>query len=561
MTPRESSPGPPARPSDTLDAPGSSWSRLALAHFIVACAAFGIGACMAVMQALSRAGTNLPFRSPGLYYMSVTAHGVLMALVFTTFFIMGLGYVVARTSLARPLVGERLAWVSFWTALFGTVLTAAVILLGKATVLYTFYPPLQAHPLFYIGATLLVVGSWGWCVVMLGSKRAWVKEHPNEPLPLAMHAISTTVYVWLLCTPGVAVEMLFLLIPWSLGIVPTVDPILARTLFWWFGHALVYFWLIPAYLVWYTILPRHIGGRLFSDRLGRVVFVMFILLATPVGLHHQFLDPGIEAGWKLFQTISTFMILFPSFVTAFTIIASIEVAGRMRGGTGRFGWLRTLPWKDPLFSSVALAMITFALGGFGGAINAAYGMDAMVHNTAWIQGHFHLTVGTAVALTFMGVSYWLLPRLTGRELRLLPLAQVQPYLWFSGMMLFSLVNHATGLLGMPRRIYDSTYGGHPVTVAWQQWTGISALGGVILFVSAMSFVAVLAATYWWGPRGSAAPIEYAVALEPMPAERPVWDRFGLWLALAVLLLAVSYGMPLYHLLSMERFGSGGFKPY
>ena len=41
-------------------------------------------------------------------------------------------------------------------------------------------------------------------------------------------------------------------------------------------------------------------------------------------------------------------------------------------------------------------MITFALGGFGGAINAAYAMNAMIHNTAWIQGHFHLTVGTAV---------------------------------------------------------------------------------------------------------------------------------------------------------------------
>ena len=41
-------------------------------------------------------------------------------------------------------------------------------------------------------------------------------------------------------------------------------------------------------------------------------------------------------------------------------------------------------------------MITFALGGFGGAINAADAMNAMIHNTAWIQGHFHLTVGTAV---------------------------------------------------------------------------------------------------------------------------------------------------------------------
>ena len=43
-------------------------------------------------------------------------------------------------------------------------------------------------------------------------------------------------------------------------------------------------------------------------------------------------------------------------------------------------------------------MIAFVFGGIGGAINAAYAMNSMVHNTAWIQGHFHVTLGTTVAL-------------------------------------------------------------------------------------------------------------------------------------------------------------------
>ena len=217
-----------------------------------------------------------------------------------------------------------------------------------------------------------------------------------------MHGMVATVVVWYLATAGVAAEMLFLLIPWSLGLRETVDPVLARTLFWWFGHPLVYFWLLPAYVVWYSVLPRQAGGKLFSDSLGRVVFVLFILLSTPVGLHHQFLDPGIAGGWKLAHTFATYAILFPNLVTAFTIVASLEVAGRMRGGTGLFGWIRRLPWGEPFFSAVALAILTFVVGGFGGMINAAYSMNAMIHNTAWVQGHFHLTVGTASALTFMG---------------------------------------------------------------------------------------------------------------------------------------------------------------
>jgi len=549
----------PARPVGA--APASGWRRLALAHFAVAFGAFGVAALIAVMQALSRANTALPFRSPAIFYLSVTAHGVLMALVFTTFFIMGLGYVVARTALGRELVSERLGWAAFVVSALGTVLAVAVILAGEATVLYTFYPPLKAHPLFYIGATLLVAGSWLWCAVMLRSYRVWRRDHPQEPVPLAMHGMLATVIVWLLATAGVAAEMLFLLIPWSLGLRETVDPVLARTLFWWFGHPLVYFWLLPAYTLWYAVLPRQVGGKLFSDPLARLVFVLFILFSTPVGFHHQFMDPGIAGGWKLAHTVSTYAILLPSFITAFTVIASLEVAGRLRGARGLFDWIPRLPWSDPFFASVALAMLTFAAGGFGGAINAAFGMNAMVHNTAWVQGHFHLTVGTAVALTFMGASYWLLPQLTGRPLRLRSLARVQPYLWFFGMLTFSVVSHATGLMGMPRRVYDASYGGHPAAQAWQAWTGLSALGGVVLFVSAMSFVTVMVASATNPRRQEASAIVYAEPLEALPRSRPVWDRFGLWAAVAVLLVVAAYGYPLWSLLRLERFGSPGYSPF
>ena len=240
----------------------------------------------------------------------------------------------------------------------------------------------------------------------------------------------------------------------------------------------MYFWLLPAYVIWYTVLPRVAGGKLFSEPLGRLVFALFILLSTPVGFHHQFMDPGIPAEWKLFHAFNTMLILFPSFVTAFTVIASLEIAGRLRGGTGLFGWIGALPWRDPLVSSVILSMLLFAVGGFGGAINASFGMNSVVHNTSWIPGHFHTTVGSASALTFMGACYLVVPSLLGRRLELAPMARVQPWLWFVGMLLFSIPTHASGMLGMPRRVYDPSYGGHPVAVSWRWLTDISAIGGM-----------------------------------------------------------------------------------
>lgn len=534
--------------------------RLVLSNFWVAIAAFGLGSMMAVMQALARAGVELPFGTASLYYLSVTAHGVLLALVFTTFFIMALGYFVVETTLGH-IAGRGWAWAGFWVAVIGTIVTTVAILSGTSTVLYTFYPPLLAHPAFYVGATLLVVGSWIWCAVMIGSYVSWRRRERHQRVPLAAHGMMAAVIIWILATAGLAVEVVILILPWSMGFVERIDPIVARTYFWWFGHPLTYFWLVPTYVLWYTLMPPVAGGKLFSDALTRVVFVQFILFSTPVGLHHQFTDPGIASGWKLVHTFTTYAIMFPSLVTAFTVIASMELAGRARGGVGRFGWIRTLPWRDPFFASVGLAMITFAIGGFGGAINAAYAMNAMIHNTAWVQGHFHLTVGTAVALSFMGFSYWLLPRLTGRALVWPRVATVQPYLWFVGMMFFSIPSHIAGLMGMPRRVYTGEFQGVEAAQAWVPLVNLSAVGGVILFVSAMGYVGVLVGSMLVMPRGDRPAVAYAEPLgTPAPANS-VWDRFGLWTAVAVALIALAYAPPLYDLHTMVRFPSQGFSPF
>ena len=536
----------------------SSRNSLAAAHLGVGIGAFGLASAMGLMQALSLADIQFPQRSESLYYISLTAHGVLMALVFTTFFIMGLGYALAQATLGR-ITGRRTAWFAFWLGLAGTAMAAQTILRGQSTVLYTFYPPLQAHPLFYIGATLLVVASWIWGGVMIASYRSWRRDTPGVPVPLPIHGMLATIIIWYLATTGLAAEVVGMLIPWSLKLVPTVDPLLARTYFWWFGHPLVYFWLLPAYVIWYTVLPRAAGGKLFSDQLARMVFILFVLLSTPVGFHHQFADPGISAGWKLAHTVTTYAVLYPSFVTAFTVIASLEVAGRLKGAKGLFNWIARLPWGDPFFAACALAMLAFTVGGFGGAINAAYAMNTMVHNTAWIQGHFHVTLGTTVTLTFMGVTYWLLPRVMGRELKFAALARVQPYLWFLGVALFSASYHIAGLRGLPRRVFSGALSGE-YGAEWHGLTRVAALGAAVMFVSALSFLLVVVVTWLAGRRTETVSFEFAAPLRPVTG-LGVWDRFGVWTVVAIVLVAAAYAYPVLNLISHPRFGSKGFQPF
>jgi cytochrome c oxidase subunit 1 len=531
-------------------------NRLVRTHLYTAYIALFLGGIFGLLQALARAPSiSLPL--PLSYYQVLTVHGVLMALVFTTFFIIGFVLFGTTRALARPLAHPRLAWAGYVVMLVGTVAVAVSILVGQATVLYTFYAPLQAHPAFYLGATLLVIGTWVMAVEVFSTYRSWRATSPEARLPLVVHGILTTLILWLIASAGVAVLLLFQLIPWSLGLVERIDPLLARDLFWYFGHPLVYFWLLPAYIIWYAFMPRLAGGKLFSDPLARLAFILLLLFSTPVGFHHQFMDPGIALGWKYLHTINTMAVTVPSLMTAFTLAASLELAGRARGGRGLLAWIGRLPWGEPTFAPLALAMILFAFGGFSGLVNASYNLNAVVHNTVWVVGHFHLTVGTAAALTFMGTSYWLLPVLTRKPLWGRRLALAQAYLWFGGMVLFSGSMHLAGLLGSPRRTSNITYGGDPVAASWLPHINLAAVGGVLLFLSILLFTLVVVMTLA-SSRRQETPVPLAEALSGPEGAPRLLDRWAIWIAIAIFLVLVGYAVPTAQLALSGAPGSPGF---
>jgi cytochrome c oxidase subunit 1 len=533
-------------------------NRLVLAHVYVATAALCVGAIFGLLQGLSRASW---FKAPPAfdYYRMLTAHGVLMALVFTTFFICGLAFFFTYRAVPRDR-SFALAWTAFAVMLVGTLAAAYEILAGNATVLYTFYAPLKANPIFYIGATLLIVGTWIVAAEVLINVRWFRKNHPGERLPLVVHGTACTFVMWLVATIGVAIEMIFFLIPWSLGWTPTVNVMATRMLFWYFGHPLVYFWIMGAYLIWYNIVPLFYGGKVFSDALTRLVFVMLVLLSTPVGLHHEFMDPGISAGWKWLQTMTTYGVVVPSIITAFSIFATFELAAQRKGLRGFFQTVRALPWTNPAFTGPALGMILFIFGGFGGIVNASYSMDALIHNTMWIVGHFHITVGGPVALTFVGCAYWLVPRLTGRELWAPKIALAQTYTWFVGMAVMSTAMHWAGLLGSPRRTDDVAYLGSAAAASWMPEMMAAAIGGTILFASVIMFVAVAVGTLFTKQvdHGDVTFAGVEESSQPTPA---IFDRLGGWATLAVVLALLAYVGPVRELLAQHIYGAPGMRTW
>jgi cytochrome c oxidase subunit I len=516
--------------------------RLVLAHFMVAFAALAGAAVLGVWQMWVRSPLSAPLDIPARYYQSVTAHGVSMAYVLSTFFIMGFGYYVAETALKRELPAPGIAWTGFWASAAGVIITVASIASGRASVLYTFYPPMTATVWFYIGLVLVVAGSWIWCVLMLVAVAQFKRSNPGTAVPLAMYATTINAVMWLWTTVGVAAEILFQILPVSFGFTQTIDAGLARTLFAWTLHPIVYFWLFPAYIAFYTMAPAAAGGRLYSDIMGRFSFVLFLLYSLPVGMHHLFMDPEHSTGFKFVQMSLTALVTVPTLLTVFTISASMEIAGRLRGGRGLFGWIGALPWDRPMVLATGLAFFMLWFGGGGGLINMSYGMNAMVHNTSWVTAHFHLIFGGTVVIMYFAIAYEIWPSLTGRLFPSVRLQRVQLWLWAIGMMVMTVPWHYLGLQGQWRRVATFDYS-DPRIAPWGPWVDLSLVGGIILFVSAVLFI-------WniW-PRQSAesvspAPYRYALAAHPVERVPAALNGFGVWNALVAVLMVAAYGFPI-----------------
>lgn len=499
---------------------------------IFAFLSLSLGGLFGLLQIFTRTPGSPISLSANLYYLALTAHGVLMAIVWTAFFIIAIAIFVT-TRMLNIHLNSKLLYSGAIISLFGTLMAFIAIVSGQANVLYTFYPPLKASPLFYIGVTVLVIGTWiiGACIFL--AVLAWRKLNRKVGLPIAVYGVIATLIVWLEATPGLFIELVKNLIPMSLFGV-SIDVLESRALFWYFGHALVYFWLIPAVTLWYYLVPTLLKTELYDETMAKVAFIIFIITSTPVGLHHQLVDPAIDPSYKFLQTILTYTVAIASFLTAFNIIATME---KSNASKGLFSWIKGLPWKNPVFSGITLSFILFGFGGISGLINTSYTLNYVVHNTTWIVGHFHLMVGTAVTLTFMSASYLLVPIFFGRSLIMQKLANLQPYLWFLGMAIFSAALHIAGLEGMPRRTNDIGYGGLAPFI-WTTLSQVAMVGGIIVFTAGVIFILVISMSILKGPKLSGASIEMK-----SKSNYTVFDRLSIWISLAIVIIVIAYMLP------------------
>ena len=536
-------------------------STLALTFFVVSFIALLIGGILGLLQGLERAGVmTMPTWFD--YYQTLTAHGFILIVVFTGAFLIGYLYGGVSHVLGGLLPKVRkMGWTSFGLITFGTVLTTSQVVIGEASVLYTFYPPMAASPAFYIGLVFIVLGLWTAAFGIFINVAHWRKNHKGQHIPLFAY-FATGIFILLFGgTIGVTVEV-FMLIPWALGWTETINVMLSRTLFWSFGHTLVNVWYLTAVSAWYVAVPKIIGGRQFSDTLARMVVFLLVIMNIPGGFHHQIVDPGFTEGLKYMHVFMSLAIGFPSLMTAFAMFATFERTGRKKGAKGLFGWVKMLPWKDVRFLAPFIAMVAFIPGGAGGIAQTNFQLNQVVHNTLFITGHFHITVGVSVALTFFGIAYWLVPHLSKRVMTsaMNKLAIIQVALWVVGMLIMSGAMHTVGLFGAPRRTAFTDYFDSLQAAGWNPYYMLIAIGGTLLIISVCLVVYIVFHLMFKAPNGET---EFPIAeVEEDAPATPKWtERWSLWILIMVIVVSMGYVIPLVDLIVNAPPGSPPFKTW
>ncbi|NOU20966.1 MAG: cytochrome C oxidase subunit I, partial [Methyloglobulus sp.] len=202
-----------------------------------------------------------------------------------------------------------------------------------------------------------------------------------------------------------------------------------------------------------------------------------------------------------------------------------------------------------------LSLLMLILGGFGGVINASYAMNAMIHNTAWVPGHFHLIFAGTTVIMYFAIAYYLWPVLVQKPLFSNSMALIQLWTWFIGMGILTTPWHVLGLLGQPRRISSVVYN-TLLTLAWKPYELAMIFGGLILLGSACLFIYNLVKTQLSPvPEVFSQQIEYAEPIHPVESIPEYLNDFKLWNRVIAVLMAVSFGVPILQFFFMETFGS------
>lgn len=425
--------------------------RIGILYLITMTIAFIVGAIAAGLIRISLLVPNGSIFTNDVYNRLFTLHGIVMVWFFLIPSIpSGLGNIMLPLMIgAKDLAFPRLnllSWYIFVVSLIGAVFC---LLAGGVDVGWTFYTPLstQYADSWVIGAMIAIIVV-GFSSILTGINFIVTTHTMRAPgmtwfrLPLFIWGLYATSIIMVLATPVLTITSFLVIIEraFDIGVYDPRkggDPVLFQHMFWFYSHPAVYIMVIPGMGVMSELITAGAYKKVFGYKFIAYSSLALAAFGFFVWGHHMFYN-GISETSGLVFSLFSFVIAVPSAIKVYNWTATLY-----KGEIRMYSWMiYALNW-----------IWLFVAGGITGLFLAATGLDAQLHDTYFVVGHFHYIMVGATTVAFLGAVHYWWPKITGR---MYPeyLARIAAVTMLFGFNLTFGPQLLLGYMGMPRRYHD-----------------------------------------------------------------------------------------------------------
>jgi len=241
---------------------------------------------------------------------------------------------------------------------------------------------------------------------------------------------------------------------------------------WFYGHNVLGLWFTPFGLgLWYYFIPKMSKRALYSVTLSIISFFALAFFYTGVGGHHL-LQSSIPEWLKTIAvaTSALMMISVLSFAT--------NIGMTLRGAWRSF--LSNVPLRFIIFGFICYIFVSIQ-----GTFQALRDMNLYLHYSQWTVMHSHLALYASFGVTIMGIMFWVIPQITGKQLYSKKLMDVTWWVTLLGFIIFMMGMMLAGLVANAGWFTHQTVA--QVLPNLEPYFIIRAIGGGIVVVSAFLF--------------------------------------------------------------------------
>jgi len=351
-----------------------------------------------------------------------------------------------------------MAKISFWLCVAGTIIIAIAPFLGADKPLMNNYVPVLVHPVFF--AALLLFAA-GFMILVLRALFFASKEQSSSALPFALKMAAIA-----------ALLSIVALIASYSGLTGTLEEVADfEALFWGGGHILQFTHSVMLLLVWLWLASATGSGINIAPTTLRILFAIAVapvFFAIPLYMMYDITSQEHRDGFTQLMRFGGLTTLPLSLIVIYSVFSTRTVENHHR------------PARNALLASIIL----FGAGGILGFM--IEGVNVV------IPAHYHGSI-VGVTLAFMGLTYYLLPKLGFRSATSRA-ARIQPWIYGGGQMMHILGLAWSGGYGVQRKTAGSAQGLENLPeIAGMAMMG---LGGLIAIIGGLIFVVVAIKAMW-----------------------------------------------------------------